>query len=95
MTSVNAIEVGTKLIDNGIDARIVRSALVRLRVPIVAFDVDLATIAIELRDRTRSFGLSLADRACLALAIREGATAVTTDRVWGKLDIGCKIELIR
>ncbi|TIM70179.1 MAG: type II toxin-antitoxin system VapC family toxin, partial [Mesorhizobium sp.] len=31
----------------------------------------------------------------LALAIRENAIAVTADRGWGDLDIGCKIELIR
>jgi PIN domain nuclease of toxin-antitoxin system len=37
----------------------------------------------------------LGDRACLALAIRKGATALTADRKWADLDVGCKIELIR
>ena len=49
----------------------------------------------QLRELTRHRGLSLGDRACLALAIRENAIAVTADRAWGDLDIGCKIELIR
>jgi PIN domain nuclease of toxin-antitoxin system len=49
----------------------------------------------QLRELTRRRGLSLGDRACLALAIRENAIAVTADRDWGDLDIGCKIELIR
>jgi PIN domain nuclease of toxin-antitoxin system len=70
-------------------------ALARLRIPIISFDADLAVIAVGLRERTRSLGLSLADRACLALALREGATAVTSDRAWSRLDVGCEIALIR
>ena len=32
---------------------------------------------------------------CLALAMREGAVAVTADRAWARLYVGCEIELIR
>jgi PIN domain nuclease of toxin-antitoxin system len=39
--------------------------------------------------------LSLADRACLALAEREGVPAVTADKKWAMLDIGIKVSLIR
>jgi PIN domain nuclease of toxin-antitoxin system len=39
--------------------------------------------------------LSLGDRACIATAIKIGGTAVTADRVWSTLDLGCKVELIR
>lgn len=48
----------------------------------------------ELRPITKHFGLSLGDRACLALAIQENATVVTADRDWARLDI-CKIDVIR
>jgi PIN domain nuclease of toxin-antitoxin system len=44
---------------------------------------------------TKPYGLSLGDRACLALAIQRNATVYTTDRDWSKLSIGIKIEVIR
>ena len=44
---------------------------------------------------TRSRGLSLGDRACLALARRLAATAVTTDRAWREVDVGAAVEVIR
>jgi PIN domain nuclease of toxin-antitoxin system len=47
------------------------------------------------RVKTRSRGLSLGDRACIALALRERATIMTADRVWAELDPPCKVELIR
>lgn len=40
-------------------------------------------------------GLSLGDRVCLVLAKQLGAVAVTSDRAWQKIDIGCKVELVR
>jgi PIN domain nuclease of toxin-antitoxin system len=44
---------------------------------------------------TRGHGLSLGDRACLALARTLGATALTTDRAWRAVDVGVAIEVIR
>jgi len=44
---------------------------------------------------TRSAGLSLADRACLALALRLGYGVLTADRQWSNLDIGLEVKLIR
>lgn len=37
----------------------------------------------HLRPDTRALGLSLEDRACLALAAEPGATALTADQTWG------------
>lgn len=42
-----------------------------------------------------AFGLSLGDRACLALAAELGIPALTADQTWAGLDIGVKVELIR
>jgi PIN domain nuclease of toxin-antitoxin system len=39
--------------------------------------------------------LSLADRACLALAERERLPVLTADRHWGSLDLGIDVRLIR
>jgi PIN domain nuclease of toxin-antitoxin system len=48
-----------------------------------------------LRPSTRKLGLSLGDRACLALAARTRRQALTTDKDWAKLDTGIEIEVIR
>lgn len=54
--------------------------------------VDGLAIA-RLRPRTRDLGLSLGDRACLALAHRLGLPALTCDRAWAHLDAGVVVEL--
>ena len=37
----------------------------------------------------------LADRACLALAVRLGVPAVTADRAWAELDVGVEVIAVR
>ena len=93
--SVNLTEVGTRLVNVGDKPETLLTQIHELGVEIVPFDQTLATVAIRLRDGTRSAGLSLGDRACIALAMREQAVAVTTDRAWARLEFGCEIELIR
>jgi len=95
MSVANAIEVGTRLMDRGASFDEAWDALDRLDIDLVDLDAELGAIAIELRGSTRAQGLSLADRACLALAVREGLPALTADRVWISLDLPCKVEVIR
>ncbi|MGN6583586.1 MAG: type II toxin-antitoxin system VapC family toxin [Rhizobiaceae bacterium] len=95
MSLVNAIEVGTKLMDKGLPYDRAWEALDLLDIPLVELDADLAAVAVALRPATRERGLSLADRACLALAVREGLPALTADRIWAELDLPCPVELIR
>ena len=95
MSLVNAIEVGTKLVDGGMTIEAAREAMELLEIATVDLDKPLADAAIRLRQTTRAVGLSLADRTCLALAVQENAVAVTADRIWAGLDVGCEIELIR
>lgn len=62
---------------------------------IVPFDPGDAERTGDLHDSTRAAGLSLADRACLALAGRLGVPAVTADRAWADLDVGVEIVCVR
>lgn len=55
---------------------------------------DCITIA-RLRPITRAQGLSLADRACLALAQRLRVPALTADREWVAADVEAEVRLIR
>jgi ribonuclease VapC len=59
------------------------------------FTVGDATVAARLWPATRKGGLSLADRACLALARRFGVPAVTADRAWAGLDVGVEVMVVR
>ena len=95
ITSVNSIEVGTRLVDKGATPDAARTSQRFLKIKVVEFDSYLADLAVELRLATRAHGLSLADRACIALATRERLPAITADRVWAELDLPCPVELIR
>jgi ribonuclease VapC len=95
VTTVNLTEALTRCLDKHLSIEAMEAFLASHGIEFVDFGYDLARTAATLRIPTKLYGLSLGDRACLALAIRENATAVTADRSWAELDIGCKIELIR
>lgn len=74
----------------GLDAAIAAEGAV-----IVSFTPADAEAAAALWQRTRTVGLSLADRACLALAQRYGVPALTADRAWRDLEVGIEIAVVR
>lgn len=57
-------------------------------------EADCVQVA-RLRPLTIRQGMSLADRACLALAVRLGVPALTTDRSWAEAEIEAEVQLIR
>ena len=93
--AVNYCEVLGKLIDAGMPERDAREDVELLNVEVVGFDTDLARLTAVLRPTTKKLGLSLGGRSCLALALSRRNTAMTAERVWAKLKLGVKIELIR
>ncbi len=95
MSAVNLAEAGSHLTNSGHTATESRTMLSGLNLQIVPFDQDQAIEVARLRPLTRSLGLSLSDRACLALARLLRLPAMTADRVWGKLHIGVQVTVIR
>ncbi len=81
-SSVNMAEVGAKLIDLGLPESELARALHQFDVGVLDFNLEHATTSAALRTQTKSVGLSLGDRACLALARHMEATAVTADSAW-------------
>ena len=95
ISSVNYSETITKLIERGMLEADVRQALDLIQCEVMEFTESDAWEAARLRAETRAFGLSLGDRACLALARRLDATALTTDRAWKEVAFLARIELLR
>ena len=61
----------------------------------ISFDDEQARIAGDLIRHTRPFGLSLGDRACLALGRALALPVLTTDRAWSSLQVGVTIHILR
>lgn len=95
MSAVNLSEVAAKLSDAGGASEAVREVLGGLPLKIVDFTADQAHRAAALRRETRRLGLSLGDRACLALGQSLAVPVITADRSWLELDLGTPIELVR
>lgn len=93
--AVNLAEVVSKLQERGAPDENIDRNIARLDLPVIPFDTAQAMAAGKLRVRTRSLGLSLGDRACLALALARGLPAVTTDRGWAGLDVGAEVIVAR
>jgi PIN domain nuclease of toxin-antitoxin system len=95
ISTVNLTEVIGKLREKGVDGATVESILDQLGLTVVSFDEPQARQAGELRVATRHLGLSLGDRACLALASVQGVAAVTTDMAWGQMESGLSVRVVR
>jgi ribonuclease VapC len=95
LSTVNLVEVHTRMISLGAVAAHVWSRIRNFNCEICPLTEEQARIAAELVTATRPYGLSLGDRACLALAIGRNATVYTTDRNWNKLDLGIQVEVVR
>jgi ribonuclease VapC len=80
MSAVNLIEVVGVMIRKGGSIPIVRQSVDALPILVIPFDASLAFDVGVLEASTREQGLSLGDRACLALAITSGRPLVTADR---------------
>ncbi len=95
ISAVNLAEVVSRLSAVGMAEDDIRDTLALLGLAVVPFDEEQAYQTGTLYRAGRTYGLSLGDRACLALARATSATAVTADRAWQELDLGIKIKLIR
>lgn len=95
MSAVNAAEVVGKLNGQGFTLEEAEKYLWQFVREVIPFDSQHAVLAAGLLAETRPLGLSLGDRACLALARQMTLPVLTADQVWSKLDIGVTVELIR
>jgi ribonuclease VapC len=94
-SAVNLAEVQAKLVSRGwTSEQAWEDATSPLR-EVLSFDEQQARIAGDLIAQTRQLGLSLGDRACLALAIALKLPVYTAEKSWKKLKLSVPIHLIR
>ena len=95
ISAVNLSEVLERLCSGGLSESEADEAVATLNLRVQHFDEPQARLAAYLRPRTRGAGLSLGDRACLALGNSLRCPVVTADRAWASLDVGVEVILIR
>ncbi|MDG4550145.1 MAG: type II toxin-antitoxin system VapC family toxin [Candidatus Contendobacter sp.] len=95
LSTVNLAEVIGRFVRDGHDAHQVLKKLTSTMIEIVPFTAVDAALAASLVPATQSLGLSLGDRACLALALSRNIPAITADRIWAQLRVGVTIQFIR
>jgi len=95
MSTVNLAEVHSKLVSRGVPPDDAWEATLSPISEAVPFTSAHAKLAGDLVARTRTLGLSLGDRACLALGLALKAPIYTADRSWNKLRLGARIHVIR
>lgn len=93
--SVNWTEVIQRILQWGMSSERVGEDLVNAGLQIVSFGRADAEAAALLQAPTKHLGLSLGDRACLALAQRLGLPALTAEHRWAELTLSVAVQVIR
>lgn len=94
-STVNLAEVQSKLVDRGLSPETAWAAALSPVEEVIPFTAYHAKAAGSMIPETRPFGLSLGERACLALGLTLQAPVYTADRSWKNLKLGVRIHVIR
>ena len=95
MSTVNFSEVLGRFACAGQDVPALAEKLLAAPIELVPFSTQQAALAAALVPETQALGLSLGDRACLALARDRGIRAITADNAWRRLKLPIEVEAIR
>jgi len=94
-SAVNLAEVQSKLVTRGWSSDEAWEDATSPVQQVVPFDHEHARIAGDLVLETRDLGLSLGDRACLALGLALKAPVYTADTRWKNLGLRVRVHAIR
>lgn len=95
ISTVNLAEVQSKLVARGLSPDVAWTAALVPVKEAIPFTAQQAKAAGSMVAETRGLGLSLGDRACLALGLALQAPVYTADRSWKNLKLGLRIHVIR
>jgi PIN domain nuclease of toxin-antitoxin system len=95
VSTINLAEVTTKLIQLGYTDEDATRVVKELNLKGIPFTDNLVDITAQLIRHTRTLGLSLGDRACLALGITQNLPVLTADKAWAEIELPIEVKLIR
>ena len=95
MSTVSLAEVHSRLVGRGLRPKDAWEAALSPIGEVVFFTAEHARLAGDLVAKTRGIGLSLGDRACLALGLALKLPIYTADKSWKKVKVGAPIHVIR
>lgn len=95
LSTVNLAEIATRALDLGKPLEDTIREIRRLPLHVVPYDSEQSQITASLRAASKPLGLSLGDRACLALGMTRQASVMTGDRDWQKLNVGIEVIVFR
>jgi len=95
MSSVNVSEVAGILLESEMSQQECKDSIEPFINSIMPFDQEQSFLTAIIKKQTKHLGLSLGDRACIALGLTTGYPIYTADKAWSKLQLNCKIILIR
>ena len=94
-SAVNLAEVQAKLVRRGWTSEQAWEDATSPVRSVIPFDEKQARIAGDLVIQTVHLGLSLGDRACLALGIALKLPVYTAEKAWNKLKVNVRVHVIR
>jgi PIN domain nuclease of toxin-antitoxin system len=94
-SAVNLSEVQAKLVSRGWSSEQAWEDATSPVREVLAFDEAQARVAGDLVTQTRHLGLSLGDRACLALGMALRVPVYTAENAWKTLKVGVRVHVIR
>ncbi len=98
--SINWAEVLSKVEDKGHSSEMLimtltNQGLLGNTLEVLATTEQDALLIAQLRPQTKKLGLSLGDRACLALGMRLEMPVMTADTAWVNLTLDVPVQMIR
>lgn len=93
--SANYAELVTKLVDENMPMEEILAVISSLELEFIPQDEQQARLTGELRAVSKKFGLSLGDRACLALGLVTGLPIMTADQAWQEIPVKINLLIIR
>jgi ribonuclease VapC len=93
--AVNLAEVHSKLVSRGWSSEEAWEDATSPVLQVLPFDSRQARIVGDLTAQTRHLGLSLGDRACIALALSLQVPLYTAEKAWKKLKLPIPVHVIR
>lgn len=95
LSTVNFSEVIAILLGLGLSDTQAEHLVGELIAEIIPFDIEQSIIAANFRKISKSYGLSLGDRACFALAEVKKLPVLTADKIWSKVNAKVEVVLVR